>query len=216
MWAIRQRFKSPRVILPGENDIYTDACMSKIQIERQVWTFQWKEITENTEGELLLTLTLVLRFDQVEHLAEQILEGQRFDAHSFHPLTLFLIEILQLKHGQDTIAICVHAAEPVLYTRERNSKIEHVTAGWYATHLLDTLREKETVKLLLNRCLLPGGIFLVFFGNEEPDELSVAHPAFSLHSVTAGYKRDSVIHIHYLWWSNQLLCLSMCAFPLTE
>lgn len=115
---------------------------SQIQIERQVWTFQWKEITENTKGELALTLTLVLRFDQVEHLAEQILEGQRFDAHSFHPLTLFLIEILQLKHGQDTIAIRVHAAEPVLYTGERNGKIEHVTAGWYAT-IRHTQRERN-------------------------------------------------------------------------
>lgn len=34
--------------------------------------------------------------------------------------------------------------------------------------------------------LSPGGIFLVFFGDEEPDELGVAHPAFSLHSVAPG------------------------------
>lgn len=62
----------------------------------------------------LLTFTLVLWLDQVEHLAEQILEGQGFDAHPLHPLTLFLVEILQLVHGQDAVAIAVHAAEPVL------------------------------------------------------------------------------------------------------
>lgn len=84
----------------------------------------------NTEAELPLTFTLVLRFDQVEHLAQQILEGQRFDAHSFHPLTLLLIEILQLKHGQDAVTIRVHAAEPVLYAGgERDGEIKRVTAG---------------------------------------------------------------------------------------
>lgn len=67
-------------------------------------------------------LTLVLWFDQVEHLAEQILEGQGFDAHPLHPLTLFLIEILQLKHGQDAVAVGVHAAEPVLDAGERTHK----------------------------------------------------------------------------------------------
>ena len=80
--------------------------------------FQQSEINYTISTEQAPALTLALGFDQVEHLAEQILEGQRFDAHPLHPLTLFLIEILQLKHGQDAIAICVHAAEPVLYTGE--------------------------------------------------------------------------------------------------
>lgn len=147
-----------------------------------------QEITENTKGELVLTLTLGFRFDQVEHLAEQILEGQRFDAHFFHPLTLFLIKILQLKHGQDTIAIRVHAAKPVLYTGARNGKctqIEHVTAGWYVTHFLDR-KKCRNLNNCIYSCILPGGIFLVFLRNQEPNELSVAHPTFSLHSITSG------------------------------
>lgn len=64
--------------------------------------------------------TLDLGLDQVEHLAEQILEGQGFDAHSLHPLALLLVEVLQLKHGQDAVSIHVHAAEPVLDAGERS------------------------------------------------------------------------------------------------
>lgn len=66
--------------------------------------------------------TLDLGLDQVEHLAEQILEGQRFDAHSLHPLALLLVEVLQLKHGQDAVSIRVHAAEPVLDAGERSGR----------------------------------------------------------------------------------------------
>lgn len=53
--------------------------------------------------------------------------------------------------------------------------------------------------LLLSRTeqrayVLPSGIFLVFFRYEEPDELGIAHPAFSLHGVTPGNKRQSHPH----------------------
>lgn len=58
--------------------------------------------------------TWTLRFDQIQHLTEQILERQGFDAHPFHPLTLFLVEKLQLEHGQDAVTVYVHAAEPIL------------------------------------------------------------------------------------------------------
>lgn len=71
---------------------------------------------------LVVALTWAFRFNQIKHLAEQILEGQRFDAHPFHPLTLFFIEVLQLKHGQDTITIYVHTPEPVLNAGETNYK----------------------------------------------------------------------------------------------
>ena len=80
--------------------------------------------------------TWALGFDQVKHLAEEILEGQRFDAHSFHPLTLLLVEILQLKHGEDAVAVCVHAPEPVLDTKERYDVRLHTskTSNIHHTH----------------------------------------------------------------------------------
>lgn len=68
-------------------------------------------------------LTCTFRFHQIQHLAEQILEGQRFDSHSLHPLTLLLVEILQLKHGEDAVTIQVHAAEPILNTAETTRKL---------------------------------------------------------------------------------------------
>ena len=64
-----------------------------------------------------------------------------------------------------------------------------VTFGWDVAYIHETHAERR------NRS--PGGIFLVFFRHEEPDELSVAHPAFPLHSVTPGNKSDSVVHIQY-------------------
>lgn len=130
---------------------------------------------------------MALRFDQVEHLAEQILEGQRFDAHPFHPLTLLLVEILQLEHGQNTVAICVHAAEPVLYTGERNDRCRELQ-----THRAEMQHIKQTHRTKL--LFLPGGIFLVLLRYEKPDELGVAYPAFSLHSAAPG-KQEQQIHI---------------------
>lgn len=41
--------------------------------------------------------------------------------------------------------------------------------------------------------ILPGGIFLVFLWYEEPHKLSITHPAFPLHGVTPGNKRDKAI-----------------------
>lgn len=64
------------------------------------------------------SLTLGFGLDQVQHLAQQVLEGQGFDAHPFHPLALLLVEVLQLKHGQDAVSVRVHAAEPVLDAEE--------------------------------------------------------------------------------------------------
>lgn len=127
-------------------------------------------------------LTLVLWFNQVQHLAEQILEGQGFDAHPLHPLTLFLVEILQLVHGQDAIAVGVHAAEPVLDAGERKHK--HKESVWDESAFLDWL-----LPLLPGICVAPGWVLLVFFRYEEPDELGVAHPAFSLHGVAPGNQR---------------------------
>lgn len=49
---------------------------------------------------------------------------------------------------------------------------------------------------------LPCRVFLIFLRYEEPDELSVAHPAFSLHRITSGNKRDRAIHMrrcHYCY-----------------
>lgn len=125
---------------------------------------------------------MVLWFDQVKHLAEQILEGQGFDAHPLHPLTLFLVEILQLIHGQDAVTVGVHAAEPVLDAGERKHKRKE--SVWGESRLVDWL-----LKLLLSVFVAPGWVFLVFFRYEEPDELSVAHPAFSLNCVAPGNQR---------------------------
>lgn len=80
---------------------------------------------------------MALWFDQVQHLAQQILEGQGFDAHPLHPLTLLLVEILQLVHGQDAVAIRVHAAEPVLDAGETEDLVTFTrrAAQTAASHL---------------------------------------------------------------------------------
>lgn len=68
------------------------------------------------------SLTLGFGLDQVQHLAQQVLEGQGFDAHPFHPLALLLVEVLQLKHGQDAVSVRVHAAEPVLDAEDEDEE----------------------------------------------------------------------------------------------
>lgn len=70
------------------------------------------------------SLTLGFGLDQVQHLAQQVLEGQGFDAHPFHPLALLLVEVLQLKHGQDAVSVRVHAAEPVLDAEDKDEDEE--------------------------------------------------------------------------------------------
>lgn len=62
--------------------------------------------------------TWCLRSDQIQHLAETVLKWQWFNGHGLQLLTLLLIEVLQLVHGQNSIAIQVHTPEPVLYTTE--------------------------------------------------------------------------------------------------
>ncbi len=47
------------------------------------------------------------------HLAEAVLEGQRLYPQLLHPLQLLLVEVLQLVHGEEAVAVEVHAAEPV-------------------------------------------------------------------------------------------------------
>lgn len=61
-------------------------------------------------------LTFDLRFDEVEHLAEAVLEGKGLDGHGLQPLALVLVEVLQLVHAEHAVPVQVHAAEPVLYT----------------------------------------------------------------------------------------------------
>lgn len=162
-----------------------------------------------TEAEWPLTFTLVLRFDQVEHLAQQILEGQRFDAHSFHPLTLLLIEILQLKHGQDAVTIRVHAAKPVLYAGgERDGEIKRVTAGGEGA-----ARPHGTQQLCITwwdfSCLPLKG------GTRRTQRSSSC--LLSAQRFPWKHQRQSCSHSPLpLWWGHQLLCLFMSVFPLTE
>lgn len=154
-------------------------------------------IIKRAKSELVLALTWAFRFDQVEHLAEQILKGQRFDAHPLHSLTLFFIEILQLKHGQDAVTINIHAAEPVLYTGERNDN--------RVTHCIQTktlINQDKNRTFLRDYIILPGGIFLVFLRYEEPHKLCIAHPAFPLHSITPGNNRDRAICIQYCYYGE--------------
>jgi len=174
MWAMRQRFRSPRVILPG-GETHAHA----LRLGRLVPLNNHSVCV----CVCVLVLTRTLRFDQVEHLAQQILEGQRFDAHPFHPLALLLVEILQLEHGQDAVAIHVHAAEPVLQTGDG-------TNAHGVTHHTQTHTQTEKVEeAASSHRPSPGEILLVLFGHEEPDELGVAHPAFPLHGVAPGNKR---------------------------
>lgn len=62
--------------------------------------------------------TCRLRPDQIQHLAETVLKWQWFNGHGLQLLTLLLIEVLQLEHGQNSITIQVHTPEPVLYATE--------------------------------------------------------------------------------------------------
>lgn len=128
MWAIRQRFRSLRVILPAG----TKLGVRFEEINR--YTKKWRG--GRVRGRALCSLTLGFGLDQVQHLAQQVLEGQGLDAHPFHPLALLLVEVLQLKHGQDAVSVRVHAAEPVLDaeegrgSRERRWGLISSTAGY--------------------------------------------------------------------------------------
>lgn len=64
-------------------------------------------------------LTFDLRLDEVEHLAEAVLEGKGLDGHGLQLLTLLLVEVLQLVHAEQPVPVQVHAAEPVLYAGRR-------------------------------------------------------------------------------------------------
>lgn len=82
MWAIRQRFKSLRVILPNRNKTNTHAgvmsqkhnglCLAVYWLKRN---YEIRKKKKKTKDKKVWALTWVLRFDQVEHLAEQILKG---------------------------------------------------------------------------------------------------------------------------------------------
>lgn len=60
-------------------------------------------------------LTFDLGLDQVQHLAEAVLEGEGLDGHGLQLLALLVVEELQLVHAQHAVPVEVHAAEPVLY-----------------------------------------------------------------------------------------------------
>ena len=69
------------------------------------------------EGSQLVHTAICSSMVQVyTDLAEAVLEGQSLDAQHFHLLHLFLVEELHLVHGDDAVAVQVHAAEPVLDT----------------------------------------------------------------------------------------------------
>ncbi|CAO2633837.1 hypothetical protein LEMLEM_LOCUS22391 [Lemmus lemmus] len=63
------------------------------------------------------SLTITSWLHQVKHLAQQIMEWQRLNAHGFHSFALLFIEVLQLIHGKYTVSIHIHAAEPILNAR---------------------------------------------------------------------------------------------------
>lgn len=68
--------------------------------------------------------TFDFRPDQVQHLAEAVLEGQGLDGHGLQLLALLFIEVLQLVHGQHPVPIHIHAAEPVLYATQAGESRE--------------------------------------------------------------------------------------------
>lgn len=66
--------------------------------------------------------TFHLRFDEVEHLAEAVLERKGLDGHGLQFLTLIVVEVLQLIHAEHPVPVQVHTAEPVLYAaKEKNT-----------------------------------------------------------------------------------------------
>lgn len=94
------------------------------------WVSQWLYLLNSPqmkggESSAQTGLTFPLWLNEVQHLAEQVLEGQWLYAHHLHALTLLLIEEFQLVHGQHPVPIQVHAAEPVLDAGNRAGTLQH-------------------------------------------------------------------------------------------
>lgn len=124
-----------------------------------VFNASTKSVCDSQMKKVKRYLTWILGLDQVKHLAEQILEGQRFNAHPLHPLALLLIKVFQLKHGENAVAIDVHAAIPVLYAAETN--------GRQVVGVCVSESDRKLVKQMVSHgypssCVIPGWVFLVF------------------------------------------------------
>lgn len=63
-------------------------------------------------------LTFHFGFDEIENLAEAVLEWKGLDGHGLQFLTLLLVEVLQLIHAEHPVPVQVHTAEPVLYAEK--------------------------------------------------------------------------------------------------
>ncbi len=50
----------------------------------------------------------------IEALAQTVLQRRRLDAHLLHTGRLLRIELVQLVQGENSVAVHVHASEPVL------------------------------------------------------------------------------------------------------
>jgi len=50
------------------------------------------------------------------YLTETVLEWKCFNSKHLHLFHLFLVEELHLIHGDDTVTVQIHAAEPILHT----------------------------------------------------------------------------------------------------
>lgn len=60
--------------------------------------------------------------------------------------------------------------------------------------------------------LIPGGILLVLLGDEEPDELGIAHPAFPLHGIAPGNKRETETFTFGAATNGEVISSSLCVF----
>lgn len=246
MWAILQRFKSPRVILPGENNIFTNICMCKVEIVKlngswcvfpirrnNGWHQGWASTGTNLGSQVWpgrasgrvnpgRAEVRCPSFPSSHTVPHRNTPTQTWTGHHRHPCpcsgtsTLYWREKLQMATELHTIYRQKHRG------RSAFSIIACDICLGFNIFIRHIQREKMFKGLSITQnqaTVLPGGIFLVFFRYKEPDKLSVAHPAFSLHSVTPGNGRDGAIHVqycHYFEIISSSVYVYMCVFPLTE
>jgi len=79
---------------------------------------------------MLINYTYLLTFTCTD-LTEAVLERQCLNAQHFHLLHLLLVEELHLIHGDDAVTVEVHAAEPVLNTRQPDTTATACTTEKY-------------------------------------------------------------------------------------
>ena len=68
----------------------------------------------NTSSKIRAAVAVEVMVAGSVNLTEAVLERQRLNAQHLHFLDLFFVEELHLVHGDDSVAVEVHAAEPVL------------------------------------------------------------------------------------------------------